>query len=61
MQERILSEPVQFDAGVARGVVENDITVFRGIPYAAPPVGALRWRAPQPAIPWIFLARKYPC
>lgn len=46
------SEPVQFDAGIARGVVEGDVTVFRGIPYAAPPVGMLRWRAPQPAIPW---------
>ena len=31
---------------------DPDITVFRGVPFAAPPVGALRWRAPQPAEAW---------
>ena len=32
---------------------ENDaITVFRGLPFAAPPVGNLRWRPPQPVVPW---------
>jgi para-nitrobenzyl esterase len=28
------------------------ITVFKGIPFAVPPVGTLRWRAPQPAANW---------
>ena len=28
------------------------VTVFRGIPYAAPPVGEFRWQAPQPVVPW---------
>ncbi len=40
--------------GMVRGIAAADpkITVFRGIPYAAPPVGELRWRAPQPAASW---------
>lgn len=43
---------------VAQGTVEGlaaedqGITVFRGVPFAQPPVGGLRWRAPQPALPW---------
>lgn len=30
----------------------NDLAIYKAIPYAAPPVGELRWRAPQPPIPW---------
>ena len=30
----------------------TDLAVYKAIPYAAPPVGDLRWKAPQPAIPW---------
>ena len=42
------------DSGEIRGVSSSDlnVTMFRGIPFAQPPVGALRWRAPQPVVPW---------
>jgi para-nitrobenzyl esterase len=39
-------------AGTVMGEPGNPVSIFRGIPYAAPPVGDLRWRAPQPAAPW---------
>ncbi|MFJ7071353.1 carboxylesterase/lipase family protein [Streptomyces sp. NPDC098781] len=38
--------------GALRGTTENGITVFRGIPYAASPTGALRFRPPAPVTPW---------
>jgi para-nitrobenzyl esterase len=39
-------------AGRLRGERSDGVDVFRGVPYAAPPVGELRWRAPQPVEPW---------
>ncbi len=38
--------------GTLAGSAEQGIHIWRGIPYAAPPVGPLRWRAPQPAARW---------
>ena len=39
-------------AGDVRGAAAGGLHVFRGIPYAAAPLGQLRWRAPQPVRPW---------
>ena len=39
-------------SGPVQGLDVNGIDVFRGIPFAAPPVGALRWRKPQPTEKW---------
>jgi para-nitrobenzyl esterase len=49
-----ISQPVQVEGGAAAGVPgrEPSITAFKGIPFAAPPVGNLRWREPQPVISW---------
>jgi len=40
------------NAGKVAGFKEGNINVFKGIPFAAPPVGELRWKAPQPIKPW---------
>jgi len=44
--------PVKVDGGMLQGKTEDGLTVYKGIPFAAPPVGDLRWRAPQPAAKW---------
>ena len=41
------------DTGTLEGVDTAGVMIFRGIPYAAPPVGALRWRPPQPPAHWL--------
>jgi para-nitrobenzyl esterase len=45
-------ELVRIDTGELQGSVEEGVAVFRGIPFAAPPVGELRWRPPQPPQAW---------
>jgi len=43
---------VRVQGGKVHGTTANGVIVFKGIPYAAPPVGKLRWRVPQPPVPW---------
>ena len=46
------SGEVKIDTGKLKGVTAEGVTSFKGIPYAAPPVGDLRWRPPQAVKPW---------
>src|ERR1700733_6613091 len=43
---------VHIASGVIHGTQHGDIAVFEGVPFAAPPVGPLRWREPQAVSPW---------
>jgi para-nitrobenzyl esterase len=47
-----LPAPVMTEYGPVQGASEAGLTVYRGIPFAAPPLGDLRWRAPQPHAKW---------
>ena len=48
-----VTEPVvRTVAGLVRGRATDGVAVFRGIPFAQPPVGDLRFAAPRPARPW---------
>jgi para-nitrobenzyl esterase len=51
--------PVQIkvDGGIVAGAVHDGVLSFKGIPFAAPPVGALRWRPPQPVSGWSAVRR----
>ena len=50
------SQPVVgIDVGRISGVIEDSVRAFKGIPYAAPPIGPLRWKPPHPVEPWGFV------
>ncbi len=50
-------EPVRTRSGLVQGVSEDGLTVYKGIPFAAPPIGNLRWREPNPAKRWEGILR----
>ena len=56
IDQPLLENPVKIDTGYIAGTIIGDpgkeVHIFRGIPYAAPPVGELRWKPPQPVTPW---------
>ena len=47
-----LAATVRIDSGLVRGAATGAVISYEGVPYAAPPLGALRWREPQPVRPW---------
>ncbi len=49
-----ITDPVRVEQGLVSGVAgaTPEVRIFKGIPFAAPPVGDLRWRAPKPAASW---------
>lgn len=48
----LVSTMVDVTGGTVEGVMEDEIISFKGIPFAAPPVGDQRWKSPQPIVPW---------
>ncbi len=52
----MLTDPIKTENGLVSGATlgapGEEARIYRGIPYAAPPTGNLRWRPPQPAAPW---------
>ena len=51
------STVVKIETGLISGVKNNEVVAYKGIPFALPPVNELRWRAPQPAKPWMGIRR----
>ena len=49
-----ISDPVRTEQGLLSGTTATagDVRIYRGVPFAAPPVGALRWKAPQAPLGW---------
>jgi len=52
---------VKTQSGELEGVFEGNIYAFKGVPYAAPPVGDLRWLPPQPFRPWLGVRSAKAC
>jgi para-nitrobenzyl esterase len=50
----IADSPISIEGGKIVGVPSDvaGVTIYKAVPFAAPPVGADRWKAPQPVVPW---------
>ena len=48
---------VALSLGALEGVCEDGLFAFKGVPFAAPPVGDLRWLPPRPPVPWEGIRR----
>ena len=46
------AKPARVESGAVEGVTKDALTIYMGVPFAAPPLGELRWREPQPVVPW---------
>jgi len=49
---KVIKTDKGYVSGTIIGEPGREVSIFRGIPYAAPPVGDLRWKPPQPSEPW---------
>ena len=50
--QKQVTNVVDVEGGRIEGLEKDSLKIFKGIPFAAPPVGDLRWKAPQPLTPW---------
>jgi para-nitrobenzyl esterase len=57
LQSVAWSRTVQIETGMIEGTPDGTLTVYKSIPFAAPPVGQLRWRAPEPPLTWTGVRR----
>jgi hypothetical protein len=54
---RAAIQEAHISGGTVTAATNNGIASFKGIPFAAPPIGPLRWKPPQPVIPWVGIKR----
>ncbi|HYK51455.1 MAG TPA: carboxylesterase family protein [Terriglobales bacterium] len=57
LQSVAWSRTVHIETGLIEGTPDGTLTVYKSVPFAAPPVGQLRWRAPEPPLTWTGVRR----